>query len=64
MRDVSVRPRRQSTASFTTLAARPVSRNHGHKFSGKFGAASKPRILSADERRAVEDKMRREGILQ
>jgi hypothetical protein len=30
-------------------------------FSGKFGAASKPRKLNAEERRAVEHRLRAEG---
>jgi hypothetical protein len=41
-----------------------VARNHGKPLIGTFGAASKVRRLTADERRAVEANLRDRGILR
>jgi hypothetical protein len=40
------------------------ARNHGTPITGSFGAASKPRILNAAERKEIEARLRAEGRLQ
>jgi hypothetical protein len=50
--------------SLATLANLPLRKNFGHRFVGqRFGAASKPRVLSADERIAIEQRLRQEDRL-
>jgi hypothetical protein len=59
------KPRKKPEPDHVILppAGRYVRKNFGYRFSGKFGPASKCRQLTAADRRAVEDDLRRQGML-